>query len=540
MRLKNNLKYVVTPAKIFMTVLILLFAVLIVQGIIIATEDIFTETKRRQTKTKPKEEATKEEKQVSRIRYSGKKILPDGTIHLIYRPERKPGRVDEPEMVQIYDVNDNLLWEGPSTRNPYRYLTWAGRLNSYRRDFTQQRMRQLQMITPELSRTLEVPVQSEQQVIQIWRYNPAKNYFIGYDTDGKKIGYIGSTGFTNSIIETKSLGKFRSFTAWCPQDSFSPTLLWQTQRCIYQINFEKQKVELLFESTDSDIETMSVHAWRDIAPGKEGSADYEKYRPLIHCVTADNKHYLIMRKPEQKLTVSVPKNWDSRFIGFTATMKSIFLQRYESERIPPKEYYKSPKLLRKWLQDHQGKPIKTAVELYKANNQGKLELLNRYDWTVPALPERVVEARDFRAPATRFVSKFSPPLYDWAWYFVGIRFWTQVYQRSDFAHGFARMLADIRPSSSIINWLLSAMMIGFTFWHGWPRRTSWPKFLFWLAFVGIFNLAGLLTYLALNHTTVIKCPACSRSRGLTKVNCIRCGVELPAPKRGKLDLIFNS
>lgn len=544
MRLEKNIKYVVTPAKIFMTVLILLFAVLIMQGIIIATEDIFTETKRGQTKTEPKEEATKEEKRINRIRYSEKKFLPDGTIHLVYRPERTQVRRDKPEIMQIYDANDKLIWQGPISRRPhYSHLSWAGRLNSYRRDFTQQRMRQLQMITPELSRTLEVPVQSDKKIIRIWRYHPAREFFIGYDTDGKKIGYIGSTGLTNSIIETKSLGKFRSFTAWCPQDSFSPTLLWRTQRRIYQIDFEKQKVELLFEGADSDIEMISQHAWKDIDPDKEGSTDYEKYRPLLHCITKDDIHHLIMREPEQRLTISIPPDWKDWFgnsYQFTATREAIFMRRSWVESRRPPEYSKSPKIYMDWWRNFRRKPQKIWVELYKVNSQSNLELLNHYTWTEPGLSETVVEARDFRTPATRYVSKFSPPLYDWAWHFLGIRFWMHVYQRTDFAHVFARMLAEIRPSGSTINWLLSAAMMGFAFWHGWPRRTSWPKFLLWLAFVGIFNLAGLLTYLALNHTAVIKCPACGKSRGLTKVNCIRCGVELPAPKRGKLDLIFNS
>jgi DNA-directed RNA polymerase subunit RPC12/RpoP len=49
----------------------------------------------------------------------------------------------------------------------------------------------------------------------------------------------------------------------------------------------------------------------------------------------------------------------------------------------------------------------------------------------------------------------------------------------------------------------------------------------------------LLTYLALNHTTVIKCPICGRRRGLKRVDCIRCGAKLPAPEQREVDLIFN-
>ncbi|MHC4123930.1 MAG: hypothetical protein ACYSSI_10185, partial [Planctomycetota bacterium] len=72
------------------------------------------------------------------------------------------------------------------------------------------------------------------------------------------------------------------------------------------------------------------------------------------------------------------------------------------------------------------------------------------------------------------------------------------------------------------------------------RRTSWLKLAFWLIFTGIFNLAGLLTYLAFNHTKTIKCPVCNRYRGLVKVNCVRCGSEMPLPEEKKTDLIYSS
>jgi len=38
------------------------------------------------------------------------------------------------------------------------------------------------------------------------------------------------------------------------------------------------------------------------------------------------------------------------------------------------------------------------------------------------------------------------------------------------------------------------------------RRTSWGKLILWLIIVGAFNLAGLLTYLGLNHTPGNKMP----------------------------------
>ena len=82
------------------------------------------------------------------------------------------------------------------------------------------------------------------------------------------------------------------------------------------------------------------------------------------------------------------------------------------------------------------------------------------------------------------------------------------------------------------------MMMAFALWHGWARRTSWVKLILWLIIVGAFNLAGLLTYLALNHTPVIKCPACGKKRGLEMNNCSQCGRPLPIPQRKPTDLIM--
>ncbi len=534
MKLKINLKYIATPSKIFMTVLIVLIAVSILQGIILEIERTF----RFSATTKPKAEFTQEEKRLNRIRNSAKEFLPDGTIHLIHKPRRTPGQMDETETEQIYDANDNLLWEGPGDKRPYEYLYWSKQLHgSYREGFTQQRMRQIQMITPGFSRYIEIPVGSYNKTEQIWRYYPGAEYFKGYNTNGEKIGYAGSTGFTDS--KSKPLGKFRYFTAWCPQDSVSPILLWQTQRHIYQIDFEKQTVEMIFENTEADIEIerISLHAWRDLKPGAKEYIDSKKYRPLLLCRTEDGKHHLILREPRHQLSIGLPGT------SVTATKKNIFVRNYWSDAFPPADIARSRELFDKWLQERRGKPRNLWTEFYKVDNQGGLELLNRYDWTVPAPPVPVVKVKDPRPIAQRCVSQFSPPLYDLVVRILDREFLSRAYQyqnRNDFFYSLARMIMDIRPHGGVINRVLSALMMIFVFLHGWPRRTSRAKLIFWLLFTLAFNLAGLLTYLALNHTPVIKCPACGKRRGLAQANCVRCGVELPAPEQGKLDLILNT
>jgi len=211
-----------------------------------------------------------------------------------------------------------------------------------------------------------------------------------------------------------------------------------------------------------------------------------------------------------------------------------------SEGTPPEDYYKSPKLLMQWWNNLRGKQIKETVELYKVADDGNIELLNHYDWTIFRPKSAIRHPREkIREKAMYCVTEFSPPLYNLIWKVWGYKLWRIRRYGTEPILELLGVIGYMQPGSMILNWLISAAMMCFVLFHGWPRRTAWPKFIFWLIFVGLLNLAGLLTYLALNHTTVIKCPVCGKRRGLLKTNCIRCGSELPVPKPGKLDLIIR-
>ena len=532
MKLQNKFQYIAKPAKVIMAILIILMAVSILQGICIEIELSYVRKKQFKTEEQSKAELSQEEQRQDRILRSSKEFLPDGTIHLIDRVEHISGQRDK---VQIYDINDNLLWEGPSDQKPYEYLSWTEGLRSYDNVFSLQDMKRIQAITPGFSRYIEIPVGLDGPIEQIWRYHPGAQYFKGYDIKGGEIGYIGSNGFTKSKSKVKAFGKFVQFVVWCPLDTYNPMLLWQTQKRIYQINLEKQEVELIFESKDTDIERVSVQAWIDVKSDAKEYADPDKYRPLIHCETSDGKHHLILREPKEQFS------FDLRIPSFTATKQAIFVRNYGSD-MPPFPAINSPqKVIDKWMHEARSKSWNCWTELYKVKNNGELELVNRYKYVRPPLSESLVKARDPRPPIHRYVSQFSPMLYDFITY-LSRRFRSRsyLYQNSGtLQHDLLMGINELRPYSSMINLILSAFMIIFVFWHGWPRRTSWAKFVFWLVFVGLFNIAGLLTYLALNHTAVIKCPSCGKCRGLAQVECVRCRSPLPDPKRGKLDLILS-
>jgi hypothetical protein len=532
-----------------MTIFILLLALFILQTI--AVEIVQSFGKHPQAVQQPQPQYSEEDQKLWKIANSDKQFLPDGTIHLIHRPQYAPGRSDKTGVEQIFDVNNNLLWQGPAKHRPYKYLSWAPSRNSD--PFLRWQMRYLQMILTETSRFLEIPVKTKDEILQIWRYIPDRSIFGGYGKNGTRISYLGSTGFVTSSPAAKPLGSFQSFRAWCPDDSYSPTLLWETTRRIYQINFEMRSIESLFESTDADVDRMIVHTWgpykvRDRYDTEAiDDAQARDYRPFIYCRTQDGEYHLIMQNPTQSLTVAIPQEWH-KWMGnsysFTTTKKAVLMARQWTEHpAPPAFDARDPETRNKWLRDYRAKTKQCWLELYNIDDQGNLNLLNKFGWIKPAespYPEQP-QLVPIHIKASQWFGVVSPPLYNLVFrafrpQLIKIMSQREYETSGELVHS---LLLFVSPKSTI-NWLTAVAMAGLVFLHAWPRRTSYTKLVFWLIFTVLFSVTGLLTYLALNHTPTIKCQTCGKKRGLSQPDCPRCGAPLPIPQQRSFDLIFNT
>ncbi len=525
MKLKNNLKYLAAPLKIGITLLMLLLAICFLQVIIGQIGFMLTQRDSFRESTEPEDPNW-------RIPRADKNFLLDGSIHLV-QTLRTPRRRGEYQQERIYNANDNLLWEGLRKDRPYEYLSWAGQSGSF---FTQRRIRNMQIITPEFSRTLEIPVSSEERTEEVWRYDFKLNIFVGYELGGEIFGYFGSEGFTESQGQARAFGQLALFTAWVPLDSFSPTVLWETDRNIYEINFEKQKVKMLFESPEADIKQLRLHHWKPL-PEDKSQTKQIKYRPLIYCQSADGKHHLVMRNPRQKVTFAIPEDWRADSVKVTATDEDIFLHHRGREANQPEGVSRFSRAWQKWWRQFNSKPQKMWVELYRVSESGSLELLNRFEWIRPAITEWEKERFDRRFQAA--VMKISPVAYDLVWYLFGDKLEHHARQGSGMSSQYAQIVMGFRPGKSVVNVVLSVLMMGLALWHGWARRTGWGRLIFWAILAGAFNIAGFLVYLALNHTATIKCPACGKSRGLEQNSCIRCGANLPKAKPRAVDLLYS-
>ena len=470
-----------------------------------------------------------------------KMFLPDGTLHLVQWVDMQ--HHDDFAKEEIIDVSGNTIWQGIHREQPFEYLAWASRPML----FDEQQMRGISLLTPELSGVLEVPVRAGQEVSELWRYDFEAQVFAGYEVEGGLIGYLGAGGFVNSKAQMQPLGDFNGLTSWTDEDPSSVVMLWWTKRQIYQIDFRSRKVEMIFDSGQSNIESIQWQNWRPPNP-KGLSATGIKYRPLIDCRTKDKKHHLILREPNQVLTVDLPEQWRDN-ADFTATSETIFVKYRERNYNPPKSF----KFAEQYELEYNSKPQPHSVQLYKVVDDGKLALVNRFDWTRPVPDSNSLRPRtvDHWEIYQKWMSKTSPPMFDLLWYLFGDSIDKLRREGTGMMREYAGVIMQFRPSHtefmqyeqyqgnwSPANYLLSAVMMVFALWHGWARRTSWVKLVSWLFIVGLFNLAGLLTYLALNYTPVIKCPICGKKRGLETLNCVRCGGALPKPQRKPTDLIF--
>ena len=524
---KKGLECIARLSRAVITLVLLMFVVLIVQIIVVQLSWIYKKP------SLPVPPAGPE----WRISKASKLFLPDGTIHLVNKVDTQ--RNDDYAKEEITDVNGLVLWQGIQKDRPSKYLDWA----SFMQNFSEREMRYISQSNPKLPGFLEVPVKVSGEFKEVWRYDFEAQEFACYEAGGGLIGYLGANGFADSKAQTKPFGEFKGFKSWTDEDPSSIVMLWQTRHQIYQIDFRARSVETLFDSVKSDIKSLRWHHWRPTYPGDKDSSDI-RYRPLIDCQTTDQKHHLIMREPNQVITMELPKQlqepnqifrWQWQYntnLDFTATDKAIFVQYREKKFNPPA----SPKLMKQYQQGYDSKPQPQSIQLYKVIDDGKLELVNRFDWTRPVA--QTSRALNPEYIFQKWIGKVSPPAFDLLWALGGDMLYKFGIEGPGMMQNYATIITGFRPFHSSINYVLSVMMMAFALWHGWARRTSWVKLILWLIIVGAFNLAGLLTYLALNHTPVIKCPACGKKRGLEMDNCTRCGSPLPIPKREPTDLIM--
>lgn len=509
--------------RIFMVTVLLLLVLVFIQAFALEIyRSLFIEKSFNRTR----QSATEPLDHTQLINRSQKLFLPDGTVNLLYRDYQLP----ENERARIYDTNDNLLWHGKENNLPDRYLKWPDTPGRYINIYSLGRYRS---IYPDPRMSIVVPVLNSSDIESLWRYDVSGRYFTGFDIDGNRIGYCGSSGFVQEQSQTKPIKQPENFITWIPVQGGGPVVLWSTGHNIYQIDFRKKSIESLFQLTNKKIKRIKVHGWMRLASDSELYLDNEKYRPLIVCQIEDNSVFAILRNPDETIQINLPEESQARILDVTATNQKIYMRSVDSGLNPPKEIARNSDAYTKWYQERSKEPIINSEQLYEVNSSGNLTFINKFEWTSTTQPIFTDPQEKFR----KVLTKFSPPFYDFSGGYFFWFFGKSLYNYNRNLYDALIFLILFAPSYNLLSYLLSLLMAGIVFIHAWPRRTSISVLAAWIVCAALFNIVGLLVYLALNYTPIVQCHKCGKRRGLNGTQCPRCGADLPANTSDKLNII---
>jgi hypothetical protein len=531
MRRQELLKKISHCCRVFMITLLLLVALIFIKSCIVEASGFFLFRKdfsyrEPQSQTKPLDHQW-------RIERSLRMFLPDGTVHLAYSDYQLP----ESQRVRIFDLNDNLLWQGKEEELPEKYLKWpgysAGFLHTYTLRYT---LRNRHNIYPDPRRSIIVPVPGGKNIESLWRYENSGGYFVGFDLDGNRIGFFGSAGFAREKPRIKPLEQPENLITWIPVQGGGPIMLWQTEHRIYQIDFGKQVVDLLLQLPDKKIRRMEVQGWMELSPYSEMFHVSEEYRPMILCRTEDNTHFAILRDPAEVIQIKMPEDSRAWISNVTATREKIYMRAFDSSMNPPKEIARNPDAYIKWIRERRKEPTENTEELYQVDSNGHITLLNKFEWTRQPRQQGI----DYREKLRRLLSKTSPAFYDIFGGFFYKLIKRPLYDRDLAFYQLFHIFLHFAPSYNPVGYLLSVLMAGIVFFHARPRRTSPASLIGWIIFTALFNIVGLLVYLALNYTPTIQCHKCNKRRGLSTPQCPRCGGDLPASAPETLSIQLSS
>lgn len=95
---------------------------------------------------------------------------------------------------------------------------------------------------------------------------------------------------------------------------------------------------------------------------------------------------------------------------------------------------------------------------------------------------------------------------------------------------------DVMKRILLASLFFASVALGLARWKQFP----WKRALAWAAFVFIFNLGGLITFvLAADWPTLVRCPVCQRKRPAQEAACTHCGAAWPTPVPDGTEILQN-
>jgi hypothetical protein len=558
MKLSAITKPISTVITVFVTLVLLLFGVVMLQ--VMATELITTYFPEEPVEEKPfVPDLTEEEELTYRKQEMEVSYLPDGTVHLIDDSCDEDTEIEDydfnmpmgPDKIRVFNIDMEEIWTGMEDETPYRYIDYSEYLRQDRDSSQRWLERDEQVVVLEFGEAFIVPVVgAEGKVLSRWVYSLKDKCFTGYDGEGKVIGYFGLEGFSESKSEVVEFDNFGFITSTVRFGRVRTAVMtWRSPKKIYEIDLGKRTIENLIESKDEDIkfviDSRGIKRNADFNSRSKSKKELESYRPAIGVVMESGMCSMLLLEPEERVSFQIPKEWvNKRRTGVSIAVyeDEIYLQHSGSDRPSWDPETKTMDGFDEYIAMINKMSFHKWEEIYKVSASGQLESLCRFEWdTLPRIKTNGPQNYNYyySEMILESLSLASPVVYMWLGG-VAEKLYLGTGRRYGNWQVFYEILVGtqyVRPIYFGMTVLVSVLLCGVVLWHGMFRRRGWSGLVFWMAFVVVFNVAGLLTYLALNHVPVIRCHKCRNKKHLKAMNCPSCGAGLPEPESRATDLI---
>ena len=365
-----------------------------------------------------------------------------------------------------------------------------------------------------------IDVTKGQKITQRWQWESLKQIFVGYDTKGNVLGYAGINGVFDDIKDAQQFGLPYGMWGFVPDDSYTPKIVWFTDKGVSYLNFKDRKIKPLIEGGKKVTGLLrqnlgwNTNEWYfDDKSGQQAG-----YDSMFFLKTEDNQFYFVEENCDVT-KLEVPQNTvqagvcglEGKLYGY-AQIEEPFL-----------------------LADGQ-KCKKANFGLYNVAKDGVMTPINSVDlmyYPAGKLVPCKGDSEPNRYILFKYTTIFSPVIMDAVWKRVVVAY----ADRRNF-YAYRDFFGFITPY--YIGWatLSSLVMAGLAFLYARGRCGSKAQLIGWCLFTIVFNLAGLLTCIVVVSQKRIVCHNCGKKRTLQIPNCIYCGSELEKPQPKETDLIL--
>jgi len=508
------------PAQILMILAICVVLVTICQ--LIVFQFTWEYTRRTFLESQPQNPVVSEaDRAMKEISDSRKEFLPDGTV-LLVTDTMEPDLLTRAKTIRVADANNHTLYEG-SDKNPYSFISWSDEGPRYFETATS--LTEVEGYyggNADFSRMLCVrTLGPDLRWSGTWVYDLALGAFVGYNLDGRVTGYLGAQGLCLRKQEIQPFEKGLGLRRAKKAGAVNLTAVWISAHSAYLIDFEAIKVRQVFHSDDDRMRFVQISHWDDPNTGL--------YLPILAISTERGRGTIYIPDPERFIQIHVPPEW---YWAVAATQSGVYLSRHRIVGYPQSHDHRA---VSQWLLQNRYRPKQHISQLMKVQDDGDLRLISSFEWTQPGqVATSTVAWEQLPRWINHAFAVVSPLPFKYASIWGEDMYQTQ---SSKYLRHLVKplFLLEIHGPSNLV---ITFVLVSLAFLHAWPRRTGWGWFVFWVILVLAFNLAGLLTYLAMNHTPVIRCSACGRRRGLLRPDCHACHSPLPVPQPRPTDLVF--